>query len=349
MKRPTDTADEPQPPRDTRVTRHAPAPPAVATGLVGEAEAYIAQARAANTTRAYRADWADFTGWCEAHGAASLPADPRVVALYLTARASRLKTATLGRRIAAIQHHHRQAGLTLDTREPTLRDTWRGIRRTHGTASTRKVPTVTEVLRALLATTPESLIGVRDRALLLIGFAGCFRRTELVSLDHADVALHADGLVIRLQRSKTDPEGSGTEVGIPYGSRLETCPVRALLAWVAAARIDEGPLFRPINRHGQVRARRLTDDSVARIVKRTVHAARRVALADANFALAEHLDPRRFAGHSLRAGFITSAAAAGVSESDIMRQSRHLRGDTLRQYIRHATVFRQNAAARVGL
>ena len=142
---------------------------------------------------------------------------------------------------------------------------------------------------------------------------------------------------------------SGTEVGIPYGVHLATCPVRALLAWVDAADLTEGPLFRPVNRHGQVRPQRLTDDSVARIVKRTVHAARRVALADANFALAEHLDPRRFAGHSLRAGFITSAVAAGVSESDIMRQSRHLRGDTLRKYIRHATVFRQNAASKVGL
>jgi integrase len=211
------------------------------------------------------------------------------------------------------------------------------------------VPTVTEVLRALLATLPETLIGLRDRALLLVGFAGCFRRAELVSLDHTDVALHADGLVLQLRRSKTDPEAGGTEVGIPYGSHSETCPVRALRAWLSATSIADGPLFRPVNRHGQVRPRRLTDASVARIVKRAVSAARHLALANGNFALAEHLDPRRFAGHSLRAGFITSAAAAGVSESDIMRQSRHLRGDTLRKYIRHATVFRQNAAAKVGL
>jgi integrase len=340
-------SDDPEPPVGAEVVPAAPT--AVTAALVAEAEAYIAQSRAANTRRGYRADWADFSGWCEAHGAQALPADPRLIALYLTARAGELKTATLGRRLAAIQHYHRAAGLAFDPREPTLRDTWRGIRRAHGTASTRKVPTVTEVLRALLATLPETAIGVRDRALLLIGFAGCFRRTELVSLDHADVALHADGLVLQLRRSKTDPEASGTEVGIPYGTRLETCPVRALLAWVDAAAITEGPLFRPINRHGQVRPQRLTDHAVARIVKRSVAAARHVALAESNFALAELLDPRRFAGHSLRAGFITSAAAAGVGESDIMRQSRHLRGDTLRKYIRHATVFRQNAAARVGL
>jgi integrase len=349
MKHHESTGEIGQQPVGLAIVRPAPTQSELVTGLVAVAETYLAQARAENTTRAYRADWADFTGWCEAHGAASLPADPRVVALYITARAGQLKTATLGRRLAAIQHFHRKESYTLDTREPTLRDTWRGIRRSHGTAPTQKVPTVTEVLRALLATCPETPMGVRDRALLLVGFAGCFRRSELVSLDHADVALHADGIVLQLRRSKTDPEASGTEVGIPYGRQPETCPVRALLVWVSTADIGEGPIFRPINRHGQVRPRRLTDDSVARIVKRSVRAARHVALAKSNFALAEHLDPRRFAGHSLRAGFITSAAAAGVSESDIMRQSRHLRGDTLRKYIRHATVFRQNAAAKVGL
>jgi site-specific recombinase XerD len=324
-----------------------PAPDVAA--LVADAEAYIVRARAANTTRAYRADWADFRAWCAEHAAEPLPADPRVVALYLTARAPTLKTATLARRLAAIAHHHRAGGHTLDVRDPTLRDTWRGIRRTHGTAQTRKVPTVTELLRALLDTLPDTLLGTRDRALLLVGFAGCFRRAELVALDHADVGLHADGLVLQLRRSKTDPEARGTEVGIPYGTRLATCPVRALQAWVQAAGIAEGALFRPVNRHGQVLPRRLTDHSVARVVKRTVAAARRAALGAENYALAELLDPRRFAGHSLRAGFITSAAAAGVSETDIMRQSRHLRGDTLRKYVRHATVFRQNAAARVGL
>lgn len=328
------------------------APDVVAQAAVIEAKAadYQTRARASNTRRAYQADWEHFATWCKLYGAQSLPADPRLVARYLSAYAGVLSVATLARRLSGIQFVHAASGMDFDRRDRTLRDTWRGIRRTHGVASQGKTPTVTEELRALIATLDLTKpIGIRDRALLLLGFAGCYRRSELVSIDHKHVAEHRDGLVVSLLWSKTDQEGHGSEKGIPYGQHPETCPVRALKDWIAIAGITDGPLFRPVTRHSRIAATRLTDKGVARIVKRAVLAARAAAIASSNHALAEHFDPRRYAGHSLRAGFITSAAAAGVATHDIMRQSEHKREETLRKYIRHATVFRQNAAAKVGL
>lgn len=321
-----------------------------AAAIEAKTEDYQERARAFNTRRAYRADWEHFEAWCKLYSAQALPADPRLVARYLSAYAGVLSVATIGRRLSGIQFVHIAAGFDFDRRERTLRDTWRGIRRTHGVVSRGKAPTVTEELRALIAALDlTKSIGVRDRALLLLGFAGCYRRSELVSIDHEHVAEHRDGFVISLLWSKTDQEGHGSEKGIPYGQHPETCPVRALKDWLALAGIREGPLFRPVTRHGHIAATRLTDKGVARIVKRAVLAARTAAITNGNQALAEHFDPRRYAGHSLRAGFITSAAAAGVATHDIMRQSEHKREETLRKYIRHATVFRQNAAAKVGL
>lgn len=155
--------------------------------------------------------------------------------------------------------------------------------------------------------------------------------------------------MVSLESSKTDQEGRGAEKGIPYGQHPETCPVRALKDWVALAGITEGPLFRPVTRHDRILPMRLSDRAVALVVKRAVLAAKAVAIAAGNRVLADSLDPKRYAGHSLRAGFITSAAAAGVSTHDIMRQRGHAREETLRKYIRHATVFRQNAATKVGV
>jgi integrase len=336
------------------------APTVEAGYLVARAEAYIGAARAPNTVRGYESDWRHFAGWCARHHAPSLPADPRLVALYLTALAEGRRdgavwierprrVTTLDRRLSAIRHFHRAAGHELDTRDPVLRDTWRGIRRTLGVAPRGKAPTVTEFLRAMVDTLPMSPSGVRDRALLLVGFAGAFRRSELVAIDHAHCARHRDGIIITIPFSKTDQEGRAEDVGLPYGAHPETCPVRALTDWLSLAGISDGPVFRPITRHNHIAPTRLTDRGVALVIKRAVSAARDAAIERGNTALAESMDPARYAGHSLRAGFITSAAAAGVSESDIMRQSRHKRGDTLRKYIRHATVFRQNAAAKVGL
>jgi integrase len=209
-----------------------------------------------------------------------------------------------------------------------------GIRRTKGTAQQGKDPLLTEDVRAIAAALPEGLLGVRDRALLLLGFAGAFRRSELVSLNAEDVTFTGDGLVILLRRSKTDQEGEGRKVGIPYGSHPETCPVRALRVWLDALGITEGPLFRSVQ-HGRIQPGRLCDEAVALMVKR--------------HAKALGKDARRFAGHSLRAGLVTSAAIAGVSERSIMRQTGHRSHAILQRYIRDASLFRENAAGRVGL
>jgi integrase len=182
---------------------------------------------------------------------------------------------------------------------------------------------------------PSKPIDVRDRALVLLGFAGAFRRSELVGLDLADLGFRRDGLVVRLRRSKTDPEAEGREVGIPYGSHLETCPVRAIQDWLSLLGQGQGPLFRPVNRHHRILTSRLSAQSVALVVKR--------------LAGRMQLDSRQFAAHSLRAGLATAAAAAGVPERAIMAQTGHRSLTTLRKYIRTGSLFLENAAAKVGL
>ncbi len=296
---------------------------------------YAQQARAANTRRAYRADWADFTAWCRDRHLAALPAAPGTVALYLSDLAMSRKTSTLQRRLSAISQAHKAADLETPTGHRAVRAVWSGIRRVKGTAQEAKAPAVTRDLRAMVATLPATLPGLRDRALLLLGFAGAFRRSELVGLDIADVTTTRDGLVVNLRRSKTDQEGEGRRIGIPYGSRPATCPVRAVQDWLTAAKITAGPVFRGVNRHGQVGKTRLSDRSVALIVKRA--------------ATAAGLDPARYAGHSLRAGLATSAAAAGVSERAIMAQTGHKSLPMVRRYIRDGSLFNENAAAEVGL
>jgi integrase len=188
---------------------------------------------------------------------------------------------------------------------------------------------------AVIQAGANELLAARDRALVLIGFAGAFRRSELVALDVEDVQVTGDGLVMMLRRSKTDQQGEGRKVGIPYGSTFDTCPVRAIKSWMDGSGITSGPLFRGVNRHGGLQDRRLTDQSVALVVKR--------------YAQAAGLDPANYAGHSLRAGLVTTAAIAGVSERAIMKQTGHKSTNMGRRYIRDASLFRENAAARIGL
>ena len=308
----------------------------VALGAVADrARDYVAHAKASNTLRAYRADWRDFEGWCSDHGVQSLPAEPETVALYLSDLAGRAKTATLQRRLSAISQAHQASGHESPTKSSKVRAVWAGIRRVLGTAQQGKAAATTGELRAMVGTLPASLLGKRDRALLLLGFAGAFRRSELVGLDVCDVQFNRDGAVITLRRSKTDQEGQGMKKGIPYGSKADTCPVRALRNWLQAAAISDGPLFRSVNRHGQVQTGRLSDKAVALVVKRAAKAA--------------SLDAATFAGHSLRAGLATAAAAAGVSERAIMAQTGHKSVNMVRRYIREGSLFRENAAAGIGL
>ncbi len=296
---------------------------------------YARESRAANTRRAYRSDWADFTAWCQEHGRTALPAEPATVVLYLSGRADTLKTATLERRLTAISQAHKAADLDTPTADRAVRRVMTGIRREKGTAQEGKAPAVTREVRAMVATLPATLRGQRDHGLLLLGFAGAFRRSELVSLDVGDLAWSDDGLTVRLKRSKTDQEGAGRTVGIPYGSKPATCPVRAVRAWLTAAEVTDGPVFRGVDPHNNLRRNRLSDKTVARVVKSAAEAA--------------GLDPTKYAGHSLRAGLATAAAQAGVAERVIMAQTGHKSLPMVRKYIREGSLFTQNAAAEVGL
>ena len=256
------------------------------------------------------------------------------MAAYVAALAGVAKVSTITRRLAAISQYHQAAGYESPTHELLVRKTMAGIRREKGTAPAGKSPVLIDTLRAIATQLPDSLAGKRDRALLLLGFAGAFRRSELVRLDVADLPFGKKGLVVTLRKSKTDPEGQGRQVGIPYGSHPETCPLRAVQDWLAAAEIESGALFRGI-RHGKLLAERLCDRSVALAVKRC--------------AKLIGLDPAVFGGHSLRSGFCTSAAEANVSERSIMNQTGHRSLTVLRGYIRRGELFLDNAAAKVGL
>ena len=312
-----------------------PAPLAPLRDVVAD---YAAASRSAATMRAYTQGWQHFTAWCDQRQVVALPAAPETVAAYLADLAQNgRKVATLTRRLAALAQAHQLAGFPSPTRDERVRTVLKGIKRTIGVAQRAKSPATTEVLKLLLDQLPDSLLGVRDRALLLIGFAGAFRRSELVGLDLADIQTDPQGLLLTVRRSKTDQEGAGVVKAIPYGRNEETCPVRALALWREQAGLTkgDGPLFRPMDRHGNVKPQRLTTQSVALVVKR--------------YAAAAGLDPDQFAGHSLRAGLPTSAAQRGVDERNIMRQTNHRSVLMVRRYIRDGERWRNNAAGQVGL
>ncbi len=311
--------------------------PAELTRLTSQAAEYIRAGKANATLRAYRADWRHFESWCQSHGFLGLPAAPETIAFYLGEFGGQQAAATLTRRLTSINKVHRAAGHPAPALMEHLPvgETLKGIRRTHGTEQTPKQPLFTENLRAMIDRLPNTTIGIRDRALLLTGFAGALRRSELVHVRLQDLTETKEGVVIRIRRSKTDQEGKGRQVAIPYGSAPETCPVRACREWIAAAELSEGPLFRLIDRHGHVNNRGLHRDSIGAIVKRAAEAA--------------GLDPKLYAGHSLRAGLCTQAYINGARELDIMRQTGHKSLDTVRKYIRGRGLFRDNPAAKLGL
>lgn len=305
------------------------------------ARSFIDEATSPNTRRAYRADWQDFTTWCEHHHETPLPASPETVTRYIADLAEALKVSTIERRLTSIAVAHRFAKVASPTRSVEVTTAMKGIRRSKAKAGetvTQKEAAVTAIIRAMVRDLTDAPADLRDRALLLLGFAGAFRRSELVALNVRDVKFSREGLVVTVRMSKTDQEGAGQEKGIPYGSNPMTCPVRALEDWLEHAHIKDAPdapIFRPITRHGKIRDRRLTDRSVALIVK--------------GAALRAGLDADHFAGHSLRSGLATAAARAGVSERAIMNQTGHKSVTVARRYIRRGSLFNDNAAAQVGL
>ncbi len=336
------------PPLDAAVSPWTGFPGAMSLAIAAEgAREYLAASRAANTHRSYRTGWRQFETWCEQRHLTPLPASSETVALYVvdlvagnvttaTGSSTKAKPATIDTRLAAIGAAHRAAGYESPARAEAVRMVRRGIRRTVGTAQRQVRPVSVRDLQMMMeGFRPGSAADCRDRALLLIGYAGALRRSELVGLDVGDVVEGANGLTVTIRRSKTDQEGVGRTVGIPYGRKRPTCPVRAWRTWLIIAGISEGPAFRPVRRSGQVGAARLSSQSIARIVKRHASAA--------------GLDPRQVAAHSLRAGLATSAAAAGVPERVIANTTGHKGTTMLRKYIREGSLFRENAAAAVGL
>ncbi len=299
------------------------------------AREYIRASKAENTLRGYENDWRAFFAWCESHVVRALPASPETVAAYIAECAGRLKVGSIHRRLNAIAEAHKAVGMDSPTHAPIVINTMKGIRRSKGTATVQKSPTLTSDVCAMVDATDAGVIGARDRALILLGFAGAFRRSELVALNADDCAFGKDGLTVTLRRSKTDQSGTGRKIGIPYGSNPETCPVRTLQTWIEIAGIASGPLFRAISRHGQVQASRLSGIDVARVVKK--------------LAVRAGLDAAKFAGHSLRAGHATSAAIAGASERSIMNQTGHRSVQMVRRYIRDGSLFRENSAGKLGL
>jgi site-specific recombinase XerD len=292
-----------------------------------------------NTARAFRADWAHFQVWCTTEGLISYPADPSTVAVYISALAGTHKVSTLQRRLTAINYYHRHHGDDrpygpASLKHAAISSVMKGLKRANGTRPDAKAALTTEQLRRMVVAIPDSPCGLRNRALLLIGFAGGFRRSELVVLDFADIEDVEDGLKITIRRSKSDQEGQGRTLGIPYGSDPKTCPVRAYRKWIAAANITAGPVFRHFYNR-TMGSKGITDQVVADIVKRAAERA--------------GIDAAGLSGHSLRSGLATSAARNGASERSIMKQTGHRSVAMVRRYIHDAELFHDNAAGKLGL
>ncbi len=304
--------------------------PSLAHAEIATARRYADASRAASTQRAYASDWRRFSAWCLARGLDTLPADPRAVAVFFSAEADAGSAPpTVGRRLAAIGWMHRRAGLQPpQAREgaAALLEVMAGIRRSHGVVPVRKHAADADVLRAING---SDLRSVRDRAVLAFGMAGAFRRSELVALRLADLERVPEGLRVTVRRSKTDQDGAGATIAIPEGRRLR--PKALLEAWLGRGGISDGFLFRRLTAGpaGVATASPMSDRAVARLVQARVVAA--------GYAGAD------FAGHSLRAGFLTAAARSGAFVFKMREVSRHKSMQVLADYVRDAELFRDHA------
>lgn len=283
----------------------------------------LAASVAESTRRAYQGDLKDFLLW-----GGSIPCQPEMLAEYISNRAELHSPITIGRRVVGIARAHTSQGLSDPSKTDLVRTVLRGLRKTHGKPQQQAAPVLRDDLLQMLAKS-NGTKGVRDRALMLLGFAAALRRSELVALDVGDLEFRTEGLVVHLARSKTDQEGNGRKIAVPYG-RTSLCPVKAVKAWLEVAGISTGPVLRSVNKAGLVSIERLSDQSVALVVKR--HAA------------AMGYSACAYSGHSLRAGLVTSAAQAGVSFPKIQEQTGHRSVAMLTRYIRDAKIFENNAA-----
>jgi integrase len=313
--------------------RQEPAAPAASREIYD----YAALADSLNTQRSYVSDWKHFVSWCKTRRLSPLPCNPDRLAEYarFCVEKLHLKVSTVSRRLAAINQAHLRNGHASPAAEWVVKKTMHRIRREHGRPARGKDPVLTKDLRAMIAALPQDLSGARDKAILLLGFAGGMRRSEIVALDVGDLQLGEEGFVVQIQRSKTDQSGTGRKIGIPYGQDPLTCPVKAVLAWVEAAMLTSGPLFRGVNRWNRPLPTRLSDKVIWRVVKK--------------WAATIGKNPASFGAHSLRAGLITQATIGGATEQSIQEQTGHKSVAVLRRYVREASLFRNNAAKKTGL
>ena len=300
----------------------------------------LQSSKANNTVRAYKSDFKDFGLFCAQNGFKSLPSEPKIVSLYLTYLSTKdSKMSTLKRRLVSIGVIHRLKGHYLDTKHPSIIENIMGIKRRKGSIQKGKKPILISHLKQLIDVIDkqdnEDIKKLRDRSIILIGFSGGFRRNEIVSLDYDDLDFVEEGVKIQIRRSKTDQFGEGSVKGLPYFNNSQYCPVISLKNWIKISKIDSGPLFRRFVKGSKLSEKRLTDQTVALLIKEYLRIA--------------GIDNKNYSGHSLRSGFATSAAESGAEERSIMAMTGHKSTEMVRRYIKEANLFKNNALNKIKL
>jgi len=294
----------------------------------------LQNSKANNTVRAYKSDFNDFGIFCAQNGFKSLPSDPKIVSLYLTYLSTKnAKMSTLKRRLVSIGVIHKLKGLYLDTKHPAIIENIMGIKRRKGSIQKAKKPILINNLKKIINVIDqekkEEIKKLRDRSIILIGFSGGFRRNEIVSIDYDDLDFVPEGLKIRIRRSKTDQFGEGFTKALPYFDNSQYCPVVSLKKLLDLSKINTGPVFRRFIKGSKLSENRLTDQTVALLIKKYINLA--------------GIDNKNYSGHSLRSGFATSAAESGAEERSIMAMTGHKSTEMVRRYIKEANLFKNNA------
>jgi site-specific recombinase XerD len=298
----------------------------------------LQSSKATNTVRAYKSDFKDFGLFCAQNGFKSLPSEPKIVSLYLTYLSTKnTKMSTLKRRLVSIGVIHKLKGHYLDTKHPSIIENVLGIKRRKGSIQKGKKPILISDLKLIINVIDqkqnEDIKKLRDRSIILIGFSGGFRRNEIVSLDYEDLDFVLEGLKINIKRSKTDQFGEGSKKALPYFDNSQYCPVVSLQKWIKKSNINSGPLFRRFSKGSKLSENRLTDQTVALLIKAYLKLA--------------GVDSSNYSGHSLRSGFATSAAESGAEERSIMAMTGHKSTEMVRRYIKEANLFKNNALNKI--
>jgi site-specific recombinase XerD len=300
----------------------------------------LKNSKANNTIRAYRSDFNDFGLFCAQNGFKSLPSEPKIISLYLTYLSTKnVKMSTLKRRLVSIGVIHKIKGHYLDTKHPSIIENIMGIKRRKGSIQSGKKPLLINNLKQVINVIDneknQEIKKLRDRSILLIGFSGGFRRNEIISLDYEDLDFVQEGLKITLKRSKTDQFGEGSLKGLPYLDNSKYCPVVSMRNWIDISKINSGPLFRRFTKGSKLSDKRLSDQTVALLIK--------------SYLKIAGIESRNYSGHSLRSGFATSAAESGAEERSIMAMTGHKSTQMVRRYIKEANLFKNNALNKINI